>query len=272
MTDTANAASDQSLRHTMMRPPSFGGSLGALVFAWFSFGPSLLPRWWVMQFVITGLTAAIGYLIGTMLEAAVRAVARRSGAKGISAVIVRGAWIGVAVFGLVVVGVGLGRWPSVQNASRDLVGLEHVSRTIVVGIAAASLVLVLLVAALGRLTLFLVRKAERFAQRFMPRAVAWVATLVVLAVVIVVLSVDVVEKGALAFVDDRFGAADNGTAPGVEQPTAPEYSGSPASTVGWETLGIEGRNFVAGAPTPVELAAFSGTGTANTPILSLIHI
>ena len=266
MTGTANSTSDKSFRHAMMRPPSFGGSLGALVFAWYSFGPSLLPRWWVMQFVITGLAGAIGYLIGTTLEFAVRIVAGRFGMTGVSAGVARGAWIGVGVVGLVVVGVGLGRWPSVQNASRDLVGLGHVSGTIVVVIAVASLVLFLLMVALGRLTLFLVRKAERFAQRFMPRALAWGVTLAVLAVVIVVFSVDVVEKGAVGFVDERFGAADNGTTPGVQQPMAPEYSGSPASTVGWETLGLEGRNFVAGAPTPPELAAFSETGAASTPV------
>ncbi len=250
----------------MLRRPSFGGLIGALVFFWFSLGPSLLPRWWVMQIVITGLTAAIGYALGTALESVLRAVLRHFAGAAVPPGFTKGAWTGLGLVGLVCIGIGLARWPSVQNASRDLVGLEHVSSTIVAAIAVAAAILLLVMVAIGRLGLFLVRKAERFAQRFMPRALAWVVTIVVLTVVVVFLSVDVVEKGIVGFVDDRFGSADTGTAPGVEEPVAPEYSGSPESIVEWETLGLEGRNFVAGAPTPAEIAAFSASGSATTPI------
>ena len=250
----------------MLREPSFGGLLGVFLFFWFSLGPSLLPRWWVMQAVITGLTAAIGYLIGTTVESIARAILRRSGRAIVSPGLAKGAWVGLTVVGLTTICIGLIRWPSVQNASRDLVGLEHVSWTVVPMFAAAAVVLFLVAMALGRFTLFLVRGAERFAQRFMPRALAWVVTLLVLTVVVVFLSVDVVEKGVIGFVDDRFGAADTGTAPGVDQPGDSEYSGSPESIVGWETLGLEGRNFVASAPAPPEIAAFSRTEEAATPI------
>ena len=250
----------------MLRRPSFGGLLGALVFFWFSLGPSLLPRWWVMQIVISGLTAAIGYAVGTTLESVLRAVLRHSAGTAIPPGVTKGAWTGLGLAGLTCIGIGLARWPSVQNASRDLVGLEHVSGTIVVAIAGVSLVLFLLVVALGRFALFLVRNAERFAQRFMPRALAWLVTIVLLTLLVVFLSVDVVEKGMVGFVDDRFGSADTGTAPGVEEPVDPEYSGSPESIVAWETLGLEGRNFVAGAPTPAEIAAFSANGSPATPI------
>jgi uncharacterized membrane protein len=42
------------------------------------------------------------------------------------------------------------------------------------------------------------------------------------------------------------------------RPTASERSGSPASLVPWEALGLQGRNFVGTGPTPEELTAFSG--------------
>lgn len=265
--DAATAGtSSPTLTTTMLRRPSFGGLVGALIFFWFSLGPSLLPRWWVMQGVITGLTAAIGYLLGIALESAVVALFRRSSRAAVPPVFEKGAWTGLGVAGLICVGIGLARWPSVQNASRDLVGLEHVSSTIVVVIAVASAALFLVMVALGRLTMYLARKAERFAQRFMPRALAWVLTVVVLTLLVLFLSIDVVGKGIVGFVDDRFGAADMGTAPGIEEPVAPEYSGSPESIVGWETLGLEGRNFVSGAPTPSEIAAFSASGSTATPI------
>ncbi|MGB5379422.1 MAG: alpha/beta-hydrolase N-terminal domain-containing protein, partial [Acidimicrobiia bacterium] len=62
---TASRDVPLSFSATVLRRPTFGGLVGALVFFWFSLGPSLLPRWWVMQAVIAGLTSAVGYLIGT---------------------------------------------------------------------------------------------------------------------------------------------------------------------------------------------------------------
>jgi uncharacterized membrane protein len=66
-------------RSVMLRRPSFAGLVGTLVFFWFSLTPSLLPRWWIMQAVITALSSAIGYLIGTTLGAIGRAFLRRVG-------------------------------------------------------------------------------------------------------------------------------------------------------------------------------------------------
>lgn len=263
---TASRDVPLSVVATVLRRPTFGGLLGALVFFWFSLGPSLLPRWWVMQAVITGLTCAVGYLIGTTVESGARAILRRTGNPRVSPRVAKGAWVGLGVFGIAAIGFGLARWPAVQNASRDLVGLEHISWTLVIVITLVAAVLFLAGMVLGRVALFLVRTAERFAQRFMPRVVAWVATIVVVVLVVALLSVDVVGKGLVGFVDARFGAADTGTAPGVQQPTAAEYSGSPESIVAWDTLGLEGRNFVAGAPTPQQIESFSGSGSSLAPI------
>jgi len=263
---TASRDVPPSFGATVLRRPTLGGLVGALVFFWFSLGPSLLPRWWVMQAVIAGLTSAVGYLIGTAAESGVRAILKRAGSATVSPRVAKGAWIGLGVFGIVAIGVGLARWPTVQNASRDLVGLEHIPWTLVIVIMLVAAVLFLVGVVLGRVALFLIRMTERFAQRFMPRVVAWVATIVVVVLVIAFLSVDVVEKGLIGFVDTRFGAADTGTTPGVQQPAAAEYSGSPESIVAWDTLGLEGRNFVAGAPTPQQIESFSGSGSSLAPI------
>src|SRR4051812_9644875 len=46
---------------------TWSGTLGALVFGWASLTPSLLPRGWLLQGLIAGITAAIGYGIGVTL-------------------------------------------------------------------------------------------------------------------------------------------------------------------------------------------------------------
>ena len=77
---TTTPGSDRSMfRSVMLRRPSFAGLIGILVFFWFSLTPSLLPRWWIMQAVITALSSAIGYLIGTTLGAIGRVFLRRVG-------------------------------------------------------------------------------------------------------------------------------------------------------------------------------------------------
>ncbi len=60
-------------------------------------------------------------------------------------------------------------------------------------------------------------------------------------------------------------AADKSTAEGVTQPQAPERSGSPASREAWDTLGREGRTFVAGGPTAEQISEVTGS-PALTPI------
>lgn len=255
-----------SFRDVVLRAPSFAGLVGALIFFWFSLTPSLLPRWWVMQAVITGLGAAVGYLVGTTIGAIGRFLGRRMRIGDPSPTVHRATWIALGAAAVLIIGVGLARWPGVQNESRDLVELEHISATIVFLIAGASLAVFALAVLFGRAFFYLVRKAELFAQRFMPRAAAWIITVVVVSALVVLFSVDVVEKSFIGWADDRFGAADAGTAPGVEQPTSPSYSGSPESLAPWESLGFEGRNFVAGAPTVAEIERFSATGAAAEPI------
>lgn len=253
-------------KSVMLRRPSFAGLIGTLVFFWFSLTPSLLPRWWIMQAVITALSSAIGYLIGTTLGAIGRAFLRRAGWNPASGATQRGAWFALGFLAILGVGVGLPQWLSTQNASRDLVHLEHIPWIQVVYVTALSVAIFTVVFAFGRLVYFLTHAVESFAQRFMPRAAAWALTTVVLVVIVGVLSIDVVGKGLVGFSDARFGAADDGTAAGVHQPIDPLYSGSPSSIVGWETLGLEGRNFVAGAPTLAQIDAFSSSGVSATPI------
>jgi uncharacterized membrane protein len=55
------------------------------------------------------------------------------------------------------------------------------------------------------------------------------------------------------------------------QPTASERSGSPASLVSWESLGLQGRNFVGTGPTPDELTAFSGR-PAQEPVRAYVGL
>lgn len=272
MTSTVSSEPAQAERKrphfgtVVLRRPSFGGLVGALVFFWFSLPPSLLPRWWVMQAVITGLGVAIGYLIGTTVGRVTRSLVGLTSLSPMSPAVRRVAWIALGVAFVAAAIIGLGRWVPVQNASRDLVGLEHVGWFTLVPMVLLSVVIFMIAFLLGRITFYLVKRAEFFAQRFMPRWLAWVVTVVLFALIVGVLSVDVIGKGMVNWADARFGAADSGTPPDVTQPMSPLVSGSPESIVAWDSLGYEGRNFVAGAPSLEAIESFTGSGTATEPI------
>ena len=63
-------------------------------------------------------------------------------------------------------------------------------------------------------------------------------------------------RGFVVAANVIFEALDQGTNPGIDQPTVATVSGSPSSLVGWETMGLWGRDFVAGVTSRDELLAY----------------
>ena len=64
---------------------------------------------------------------------------------------------------------------------------------------------------------------------------------------------------------NRPSTTDRGTAEGIVAPTLPRVPVHPWSPMGWDTLGYEGRTFVATGPTVEQLTALNGS-PATTPI------
>ena len=59
----------------LVRPPKvFAGLAGGLVFTLLSLTPSLLPRPWFAQAAVSGISAAIGYGLGSGVSALLRRV------------------------------------------------------------------------------------------------------------------------------------------------------------------------------------------------------
>ncbi|MDO5711996.1 MAG: alpha/beta hydrolase, partial [Micrococcales bacterium] len=72
---------------------------------------------------------------------------------------------------------------------------------------------------------------------------------VILVVAVGALLVNGVLGNAIASaVNSSFSAVDTGTPDGVSSPASPERSGGPGSLVSWDTLGLQGRVFVARGP------------------------
>jgi uncharacterized membrane protein len=247
------------------RPPkvftlrfSLPGLAVALLFFALSLAPSLLPRNGLFQGVVSGITAVIGYALGVLaawlwryLEIPVPSP--RS--------LVGRALIGVP---LIVIGVLtiLSVWQQVgwQNDVRELFDMEPISPTVwlpivVVTVLVAALLLVI-ARSIRRLFLFVARWAERV----VPHRVARVVSATIVTVVVWSVVTGVLVDGFFSFANSSFSVSDRSTPEGLERPTSALRSGGADSLVEWDSLGRQGRRFVATGATVDELDDANGGG------------
>jgi uncharacterized membrane protein len=104
-----------------------------------------------------------------------------------------------------------------------------------------------------------------WADRVMPPRVARVAGLFALGLLAVALVSGLLVNGLFAAANRSFSVRDTTTLEGLTRPESELRSGGPGSLVEWDTLGRQGRRFVATGPTVEELDAANGGG-AEEPI------
>jgi uncharacterized membrane protein len=233
---------------------TWSGTLGAILFGCASLTPSLLPRGWVLQGLIAGITAAIGYGAGVTVAWFVAELTE----SRLSAVFRRRAWQVLAVAGplfcLVMLVLGA-RW---QQDIHELMGLEEPAGWSSVGIVVLAVPVFALFVGIGRGIRWLARRLVRLLGRLLPHRVARPLGVVAVTVLVVFLLNGVLFQGLVSAMNSAFSVRDDGTEEGAVEPTAAERSGSPESLVPWEDLGLQGRNFVGKGPTPADLEEFSG--------------
>lgn len=246
----------------------FVGLVVAVFFFAWSLSPSLIPREWLYQGLISGITSVTGYGIGVLLAyPARRWIAprltwwrRRRTARIIAQTV-------VAVLALITVTGSLLVAASWQNDIRALMGIEDTTsfaylRTGLVSVAVFAVLLLI-----GR---GLRRVAHGFA-RFLsarlriPVPAAHVIAPAVLAVAAVVFVDQVILASTSTAARYVFASDNNSTDPGVAQPHEPERSGSPASASSWDSLGRQGRTFADGGLRADELTELNGA-PAREPI------
>ncbi|WP_275586420.1 alpha/beta hydrolase [Geodermatophilus normandii] len=230
------------------------GSYGALLLVCASLTPSLLPRSGVAQGVVSGISAAMGYGLGVLAAAVWRALADRGPRPSR-----RWSWrvfaVATVVLGAVFFILGR-RW---QGDLRALMGMpaEPLGRALLAPVVA--LVVFAVILAVCRLVRGAAQAIARLLSRWIgPSAARALGGLAVAALAIVLVS-GVAVDGLLAAADRVFALEDEETPDGVERPTSRLRSGGPGSLIGWDSLGREGRTFVAGGPSAAEIGVFTGT-------------
>lgn len=257
----SKAAGDLVLRfqRSSMGGISTGGVIAALLGLFASLSPSLLPRPWAMQGVISGLVLTLFYPVGVVAEWVVRKVAA---AMELQYSIARRArrffsigWFVLATvlyFGAQAISLS---W---QRDSARLVGAPEPDTGYVLGSLLMTSVVFVGIMLIYRGVHWAVTRADQLGRRMLPAAVSrTLATMVVLLLVVVL--VDRLVLSNIVRVAEHSSLQSNDTAPdGFTAPSSPLRSGGPGSPESWRSLGTEGAQFVARGPSAAEIAAVTG--------------
>ena len=229
------------------------GCWGALVVGCLSFTPSLLPRGGVVQGLVWGITAAIGYGLGVLFGWIWRAFADREPRRPRHR-----SWlvffISAAV--LVVVSFGLGQYW--QSQIRKLMGVTDYSIPLVIAspfVAAAVFCLLLLI---GRGLRGLYRWAAQLLSRWIGRRAARATGWTLVAGLAYLVVTGLLLQGFVNVMNSAYSVRDTKTAEGVHQPATGLRSGGPGSVIPWDTLGWQGRNFIGKGPSVTDIGKFTG--------------
>jgi uncharacterized membrane protein len=236
------------------------GTAFAVAFFCLSLTPSLLPRSVVLQGLVAGVTATIGYALGASLGRIVRTIWRRTYPSA-----TRIAWWALFVVGPVTALVFLALGTSWQQDLRARVGMPRMAVydiLRIIGVAVLAFAVLLLI---GRLLRLATRRLARTAGRIVPKPIAYGVGVLVVALLAVGFVDDFLQPRLLGVADDLAALTDGKTGPDARRPRTALRSGSPLSAARWGTLGLQGRDFVGTGPDPAELTAFAGR-PATEPI------
>ena len=229
------------------------GAWGALIVGCLSFTPSLLPRTGIIQGLVWGITAAVGYGLGVLAAWIWRVFPDRDPRPPR-----RRSWlvffISAAV--LVVVFFGLGQYW--QYLIRKLMGVTEYNIALVVASPFVAALIFCLLLLIGRGLRGLYRWVAHLLHRWMGQRAAHAVGWILVAGLTYVVVTGLLFQGFVNAMNSAYSLRDTKTAEGVHQPTTGLRSGGPGSVIPWDTLGWQGRNFIGKGPSVNDIEKATG--------------
>ncbi|MFG2770868.1 alpha/beta hydrolase [Streptomyces sp. NPDC048350] len=249
--------------YLIRRWPDLTALCAATLFFWASLTPSLVPRPWYLQGVVGGITATIGYALGSCAAWLFRALVRRRPGERARARCWQAYWVIAVVLSVWLISESA----RMQRQLRVLQGLPPALtwHTLMIALMAVALLLALLLVA--RAVRLGSAKLIHLLGRLLPKPVAFaVGTLLSTLAVLVGVRDVVFDRGVVDIADRIAEATNGGTKAGIHRPVSRYVSGGPGSLIPWEELGHQGRNFTGSVLTRPRIAAVSGRRAAADPV------
>ncbi len=230
-----------------------GLALGTLFFS-ASLSPSLLPRHYAVQGVLSGLALAIGYGLGVSAAWLWRYLGLPEPRAKLERVCRQITTIGVVL----IVVLFLWRATVWQNSVRTLMEMPPIESAYAPYVAGIALLVGILLIGLARVFRMTCNFTDRQLRRFLPPRVASFLSAVIVIVILLTVTNKLMLRQLLVAADAVFLELDNRIEDGIEQPLDAMVSGSPESLIAWDSIGRRGKVFVVAGPTQEELTEFSG--------------
>lgn len=248
------------IRNLLQKPDRLG-IVAAILFVAASLSPSLIPREAILQGVLSGGSAAFGYLVGVVLHQAwiyLELPVLKQRSAEISFRVLTGLVVVMAAF-------SAWTWGTWQDSLRELMDMSPAGGGQRLLGALVALAILLLLFLLGRLFLLLWQTiAARLRQLVPQRLVNVIAGAVAVWLVWIVANVSVF-SWIMRVADETYAALDRVADIQISQPADPLKTGSDASLIDWEPIGRTGRNYLTSGPSRDDLLAY-GLDEALEPL------
>jgi len=230
-----------------------GMVVGTLLFV-ASLTPSLIPRSPFTQGLVSGISLAAGYALGTAglwlwsyLGIPVRQIRNKDRLRLITVVAC-----------MAMAGIVLRQASQWQNDILLLMKLDtqDSAQPFQVGLIALPVFFALLL--LARLFRWTLNVIALRLKRFVPERVSYVVAFSTALIFFWLAANGILLRAGLRMADVSFQEFDALMEPGLAKPSDPLKTGSTASLISWKNLGRTGRNFVSSGPTREEIAAWLG--------------
>ena len=235
-----------------------GMLLGTLFFA-ASLTPSLVPRPFLIQGVLSGACFAIGYGIGVFLFWLWNYLQLPKPKGRISTI------IKITAMAVTIITAMVFLWHAAdgQNSIRNLMGLEKVESAHPLKTGLIALITFVILIALARLFQLIYRSSSRWLDRYIPPRLSRFTGFLIAAVIFSMAINGVLFRFGLHVMDSSYRKFDALMEAEVPQPQDPLKSGSAASLVKWDELGRMGRSYVSSGPDAQQISNFTGRPAQN---------
>ena len=153
-----------------------------------------------------------------------------------------------------------------QNELRRLMHMSPLESIHEIAVAGVAFALFFVLFLLGRIVVIGTRFLRNRMPGWLPPRVSVVFSLALVTIISWNLGNGVIARGILNIADEALREIDERIDPELPLPKDPLRSGSTSSLIPWDTLGAQGRSFVAGGRSAKEISGFHGDKSAKRPI------
>ncbi|TBR36372.1 hypothetical protein EYV96_16090 [Dyella terrae] len=226
-----------------------------------SFTPSLVPRAWWAQGLVSASCAIAGYLLGNL----VRWIWNFLELPWWRGHLARALWLVGTVVCIALVMLALWQAAAWQDSIRLRMGMESESRFFAPMACLLAVVLFVILLMLGRLFAFVLRWVDLRTRRFLPRRVALLLSIALTLALFWSIGNGVFFRLWLKAADSSYRQYDELVDEHTLLAALPERTRGYLTATQWKDIGRRGRDFLATGPTAAQIADFYGAD-AKAPI------